>query len=48
MIGDAESDYLASKDNNIDFIFMRSFSTNNDIEHKLRLSGIDNLGELIE
>lgn len=47
MIGDAKSDYLATKDNNIDFIFMKDYSTSQDMKNNNSLITIDNLGDLI-
>jgi len=47
MIGDAKSDYLATKDNNIDFIFMKDYSTSQDMKNNNSLTTIDNLGDLI-
>jgi HAD superfamily hydrolase (TIGR01549 family) len=47
MIGDAKSDMLASKDNDIDFIFMKDFSTSQEMKENTRLMTIDNLGCLL-
>ena len=37
MIGDSESDYAASLDNNIDFIFMRRFSTSQEMRENTQI-----------
>ena len=47
MIGDAKSDMLASKDNGIDFIFMKDFSTSQEMKEDAGLITIDNLGDLL-
>ena len=47
MIGDAKSDMLASKDNGIDFIFMKDFSTSQEMKEDVGLITIDNLGDLL-
>jgi len=47
MIGDAQSDLLASKDNSIDFIFMMDYSTNINMKTNKSLLSIKNLGDLI-
>jgi len=52
MIGDAESDLLASQNNNIDFIFMNKYSLVKDKMNKLakeyNFISINSLGELID
>ncbi|NOQ14156.1 MAG: HAD-IA family hydrolase [Methyloprofundus sp.] len=52
MIGDAKSDFLASQDNNIDFIYMRQYSLVKDTMEKLsqeyNFNIINNLGDLSE
>ena len=47
MIGDAKSDMLASKDNGIDFIFMKDFATSQEMKEDAGLITIDNLGDLL-
>lgn len=51
MIGDAKSDFLASKDSGIDFIYMKQYSSAKSIMNKLvqkhHFSTINNLGELV-
>jgi len=47
MIGDAKSDMLASKDNDIDFIFMKDFSTSQEMKADAGLIAIANLGDLL-
>jgi HAD superfamily hydrolase (TIGR01549 family) len=47
MVGDAESDMLAAQSNGIDFIFMRDYSTNEDMKNNTQLMSIANLGALI-
>ena len=47
MIGDAKSDMLAAKEAEIDFIFMREYSTNKKLENEYTLKSINNLGDLI-
>ena len=47
LIGDAKSDMLASKDNGIDFIFMKDFSTSQEMKEDAGLITIDNLGDLL-
>jgi len=47
MVGDAKSDMLAAKENNIDFIFMSGYSTNEEmISHRV-LCAVNNLGCLV-
>jgi len=47
MIGDAMSDLLAAKENNIDFIFMKDYSTNKKMKQDNSIISIQNLGDLI-
>ena len=47
MIGDAFSDINATIKNNIDFIFMSQYSTNEELKRRNDLVIINNLGELI-
>ena len=47
LIGDAEADKLAAENSNIDFIFMKDYSTNNDMIKDKNLVSIKNLGELL-
>jgi HAD superfamily hydrolase (TIGR01549 family) len=47
MIGDAISDMKAAKENNIDFIFMKEYSTNEKMKQDSSLTSIQNLGDLI-
>jgi len=47
MIGDAMSDMIAAKEAKIDFIFMRDYSTNEELKNKDDLVTISNLGDLI-
>jgi len=47
MIGDAKSDMLAAREAEIDFIFMKEYSTNKKIEKEYNLNSINNLGDLI-
>ncbi len=47
MIGDAQSDMLAAKENDIDFIFMSSYSTSDTMKQDISLTSIKNLGDLI-
>ena len=51
MIGDAKSDFLAAKDNGIDFIYISQYSTANDEMNQLakneHFAIFQNLGELI-
>jgi len=48
MIGDAVSDMEAAKNSNIDFIFMKEYSTNDTMKKDSSLNSINNLGDLIE
>jgi len=47
MIGDAKSDLLASRVNGIDFIFMKDFSTSQEMKDDMELISINNLGYLL-
>jgi HAD superfamily hydrolase (TIGR01549 family) len=47
MIGDAKSDMLAAKENNIDFIFMSEYSTNEEMINDKNLCIVNNLGCLM-
>jgi HAD superfamily hydrolase (TIGR01549 family) len=47
MIGDAKSDMLAAKDSKINFIFMKDYSTNEEMKKDNSLKTINNLGNLI-
>ena len=48
MIGDAKSDMLSAQNANIDFIFMKQYSTNEEMKKDKTLTTINNLGDLIE
>lgn len=47
MIGDAKSDMLAAKENNIDFIFMSNYSTSKEMKNDKNLNSISSLGCLV-
>jgi HAD superfamily hydrolase (TIGR01549 family) len=47
MIGDANSDMNAAKEVKIDFIFMRDYSTNEELKKRDDLVIINNLGDVI-
>jgi len=47
MIGDAKSDMLAAKTNNIDFIFMKQYCTDKNMLQENNIKNIYNLGDLI-
>jgi len=47
MIGDAMSDMNAAKGSEIDFIFMREYSTNEYMKNNKEIISINNLGDLI-
>ena len=51
MIGDAKSDFFAAQKNNIDFIFMKDYSTVTstmiELQKNFYFSVINNLGDLI-
>jgi len=47
MIGDAKADYLAAKENKIDFIFMSDYSVSDEMKNDNRLISIKNFGDLI-
>ena len=47
MIGDAKSDMVASNDNGIDFIFMRRFSTSQEMRENTNVISVDDLGDFL-
>ena len=47
LIGDAEADKLVAESSNIDFIFMKDYSPNNDMIQDNNLVSKKNLGELV-
>lgn len=47
MIGDALSDMEAAEESNIDFIFMRDYSTNETMKKDDTIVSVNNLGDLI-